>query len=256
MNRTFSDIRWIWWREMRHFTSQKVRISLTFIQPLIWLAFMGNMFQKMASIPGFPAPTYLDYMAPGVVVMVSLFGGVFGGMSIVWDRRFGYLQKLLAAPIARSAVVLGKMLAIATQTSAQSLIILSISLLLGVRFRAGPAGLLPFVLLVALAALAFAGISLSLGAVLTSHETLLAVTNFLTLPLMFTSNAMMPTNMMPIWLARVARLNPLSYAVSPLRFLFLRGCDWPGIATGVVVLGISAAILATLATTLFRRNIA
>ncbi|MCL6451735.1 MAG: ABC transporter permease [Acetobacteraceae bacterium] len=254
--RFWVDTWWVAWRELKHYVGQKVRIVITLIQPLIWLAFMGNMFQRVAMVPGFPAARYLDYMAPGIVVMVTLFGGIFGGMSIVWDRRFGYLNKLLAAPIVRSSVVTGKMLAVAVQTAIQALVVFAVALTMGVGFKAGPAGVPALVILAALLSLVFGGLSLALSAVLTTHEALMAVVNFITMPLMFTSNAMMPLSFMPAWLAAVARVNPLSYAIDPLRSLFLVGWDWWALAQGILVLGLAAAAMAALASALFRRSVA
>ncbi|HCW51578.1 MAG TPA: ABC transporter [Clostridiales bacterium] len=251
-----SDTWWVAWREIKRFQRQKVRIVMILVQPFIWLALMGNMFERMAQVPGFPADSYLDYMAPGVVTMVTLFGGIFGGMSIVWDRRLGYLNKLLAAPIARSAVVSGKMLAVGLQTGVQVAVIFVIAMLMGVSFKTGPLGALTVILLAVLLSLVFAGISLSFSAVITSHEALMAVVNFLTMPLMFTSNAMMPLSFMPSWLQMIAKLNPLSYAINPMRSLFLTGWNVQELLTGVVVLALAGLALGHVATCLFRRSLA
>lgn len=227
---------------------------LLLVQPIIWLAFMGNMFQRVAAVPGFPAPSYLDYMTAGIIVMVSLSGGIFGGISIVWDRRFGFLYKLMAAPISRGSIVMGKMLAIAVQTVFQSFVIFLLARLMGVGFHGGAGGVLLLLLLALLLSQVSAGLSLSLGAVITSHEALIATTNFLTLPLLFTSEAMMPRAFMPGWLAQVAAYNPLSYAVSPMRSLFLSGIDWRLVGEGIAVLASLASGLGCLATVLFRRG--
>ncbi len=257
MKRTFlSDTWWVAWRELKHFVGEKVRIFMILVQPFIWLVLMGNMFQKMAALPGFPAKSYLDYMAPGVVTMVTLFGGIFGGMSIVWDRRLGFLNKLLAAPIARSAVVTGKMLAIAIQTAVQATIIFVIARIMGVHFVTGVPGAVMVVVLAALLSSVFAGISLSFGAVIRSHEALMAVMNFFTMPLMFTSNAMMPLDFMPSWLQTVARINPLSYAINPMRSLFLTGWNGRELVTGVVVLAVVALAFGMIATRFFKRSMA
>ena len=254
MGRTFlADTWWVAWRELKHFLGQKVRIFMTLIQPFIWLALMGNMFEKMAQVPGFPAKSYLDYMAPGVVTMVTLFGGIFGGMSIVWDRRLGFLNKLLAAPIARSAVVSGKMLAIAVQTAVQAFIIFVIARLMGVHFATGFFGMVMVIVLAALLSLVFAGISLSFGAAIKTHETLMAVMNFFTMPLMFTSNAMMPLSFMPSWLQAIAKVNPLSFAINPMRSLFLTGWNAHELVSGVLVLSLVSLAAGWVATRLFRR---
>jgi len=251
-----ADTWWVCWRELKHFSREKIRILMILIQPLIWLTLMGNLFQRIASVPGFPSESYLDYMAPGIVVMVTLFGGIYGGMSIVWDRRLGFLYKLLAAPISRSSVVAGKLLAIVVQTGGQALVIFAIALALGVDFKGGVLGVGGVLLLASLLSSVFAGISLSLGAVLTSHQTLIAVVNFLTMPMMFTSSAMMPLEFMPSWLRAVASYNPLTYAVGPMRTLFLSGWDLGAVAGGVAVLATCGLAAFALASVLFRRSIA
>ena len=257
MKKTFlADTWWVAWREWKHFTGQKVRIIMILVQRFIWLVLMGNLFTRLADLPGFPANNYLDYMAPGVVTMVTLFGGIFGGMSIVWDRRLGFLNKLMAAPISRSAVVSGKMLAIALQTAIQVCIIFVIALLMGVSFKTGVLGFVMVVVLACLLSLVFGGMSLAFGAMITSHEALMAVMNFFTMPLMFTSNAMMPLAFMPDWLQKVAKVNPLSYAINPIRTLFLTGWNGRELIQGVVVLIIVAFAFGFLASRMFKRSLA
>ena len=103
------DIWSVCWRELKRFSRQRARIAATIIQPMIWLIFMSNTFAGVGKLPGFPTSSYLEYMAPGIVVMSTLFGGVFGGLSVVWDRRFGFLNKMLASPIGRSSIPVGKL---------------------------------------------------------------------------------------------------------------------------------------------------
>lgn len=255
MNRFLRDTYWVFWREIKHLFRQRFRILMTIIQPVIWLALMGNVFQKVARIPGFPADSYLNYMAPGIVVMVTLFGGVFGGMTLIWDRRLGFLQKLVAAPISRTSIIFGKMLSIAVQSVFQVTIIFVMAVIMGVEFSAGAGGFLVMLTLASLLCLVFAGISLSLGSISSSHETLIAAANLLTLPMMFTSNAMMPLEMMPDWLSNIAQHNPITYAVNPIRALFLTGYDWPAIFNAGLMLGLSTLLLTGLAVFLFQKNL-
>jgi ABC-2 type transport system permease protein len=248
------DSWWIAWRELKHFAGQKVRVLLLLVQPFVWLVLMGNLFARVAAVPGFPAPSYLDYMTAGIIVMVSLSGGIFGGISVVWDRRLGFLYKLMAAPISRGSIVAGKMLAIGLQTVFQVTVIFLLARIMGVGFAAGPEGLALLLVLALLLSQVFSGLSLALGAVITSHEALVAVTNFLTLPLIFTSEAMMPRTFMPEWLAGVAAYNPLSYAVGPMRHLFLKGIAWELVGRGMVVLAALALGFGFLATQLFKQG--
>jgi len=114
-----SDVAYVAWREVVKFFRAKTRPLVTVIQPLIWLGLMGNMMQGLTQSPFIEkllgTGSYLAFMTPGIIVMTVLSGGVFAGMSIVWDRRIGYLEKLLAAPISRAAIPLGKMVAAAVQ---------------------------------------------------------------------------------------------------------------------------------------------
>jgi ABC-2 type transport system permease protein len=192
-------------------------------------------------------------MTPGVILMTVLFGGVFSGLSIVWDRRIGYLEKLMAAPISRGAIPLGKMLAASLQGGVQVLIIVLIAAAFGVRFATGPAGVL-IVLLVAMTfGLILSGLSLSLAARIKSQEALMAVVNFLTMPLMFTSTALFPKEAMPTWLAVIAKFNPVTHAVTPMRELVLSGWNWGHMAPGLAVTAGLALASALIAQHVFRR---
>ena len=253
-NTVIQDSWWVAWREMKHLTREKIRIVFTLVQPVIWLVLMGNMFRRIADVPGFPASSYLDYMAPGIVLMTTLFAGMFGGMTIIWDRRFGYLEKMLAAPISRASIVVGKAAAITFQATAQAMMIFLLALAFGAHFAAGWSGAIVLLLLAALICAFFAAFSLALGIVLKRFETLMVIVNFLTLPLMFSSNAMMPTSFMPGWLASVSRFNPVSYAIEPMRSLFIVGWDAPLVAQGTATLAVLAFAMTVVATQLFRRS--
>ncbi len=253
-----ADCWWIAWRELKHFARLRPRILASVVQPLLWLTLMGNMLQRAASIPGFPAERYLDYMAPGVMVMSTLFGATTAGLGLALDLRLGYLQKLLAAPVDRLAIAAGKALAAGLQAALQGGLIFLVALALGARFAAGPAGVPLLLLLTFLPGVLFAALALSFAAWVRSHEGLMPVLNLIVLPLVFTSNVIMPASLMPAWLAALARVNPVSFAVGPLRALFLGGAE-PGRAgaaavEAVVVLAVLAAATTALAGHLLARH--
>ena len=192
-------------------------------------------------------------MTPGIILITVLFGGVFAGMSIVWDRRIGYLEKLLAASISRAAIPFGKMVAAAVQSGFQGLLILLIAVGLGVRFATGIPGAV-FALFVAMVfSLILSGFSLTLASRIKSQETLMAVLNFFTMPLMFTSNALFPKEAMPSWLAAVAQINPVTHAVSPIRAVLLFGWNWSSIWVSLVVIGGLAVLMMIVAGQSFLR---
>ena len=248
------DIWSVCWRELKRFSRQRARIAATIIQPMIWLVFMSNTFAGVGKLPGFPTSSYLEYMAPGIVVMSTLFGGVFGGLSVVWDRRFGFLNKMLASPIGRSSIPVGKMLASALQSTFQSSIILGAALLMGVKCVTGPLGILASISIAMLLCLLLSAISLSLGAVIKTHETLMVLMNFLTMPLIFTSSALFPPSYMPSWLAAIARWNPLSFTVDSIRTILIDGWSIT-IIPKIAVLASLTLSVTFIATLLFNRSV-
>ncbi|MDH7577922.1 MAG: ABC transporter permease [Bacillota bacterium] len=258
--RLLSDVYWVFWREMKRFFLQRSRLVMAVVQPVVWLVLMGNAMSGLTRNPVaarmLGTGNYLDFMVPGVMIMTALFGGVFGGTSVLWDRRLGFLNKMLTAPIYRAAIPLGKLLSLMVQSWSQVIIIVVIALILGVHIVTGLPGVLFMLLLASLFGVIMGGISLSLASMLKSIEALHAIMNFLTLPLMFTSNAMFPTQAMPVWLRRIADVNPLSYAVAPMRTVAMKGWIWQDLWVGLVALTLLAAVSTAVAIRQFHRSIA
>jgi len=234
-------------RELKKYFRQKTRLIMTLVQPFIWLVLMGNMMSGLTNNP-FAAKmlgtgNYLTFMTPGIILMTVLFSSIFSGMSIVWDRRIGYLDKLLAAPIRRGSIPFGKTIAAMVQGGIQAVIIIVIALFLGVRFKTGLMGIIVILIVAMLFSLILAGISLALSAKIKTIETLMAIINFFMMPLMFASNALFPLKVMPHWLKIIAKANPITYAVEPMRTLTVTG--WSNsILTGIgIILVIDAFVL-------------
>jgi ABC-2 type transport system permease protein len=259
MKLLLSDIYWVFWREIKKFSQQKARLLMVIIQPLIWLVLMGNSMAGLTRNPQaaemLGTGNYLDFMTPGIMIMTALFGGVFGGITIVWDRRTGYLNKMLAAPIYRAAIPLGKLLSIGLQTMLQALIIVIISLFLGVQFKTGILGVMALLLISGVFGIIMGGVSLSLSSRIKSMETLMAVSNFLTMPLMFTSNAMFPTTAMPAWLKAIAMVNPVTYAVQAMRTISTQGWIWNDIWPALVALTVILGLIVALSIRLFSKSV-
>ncbi len=125
-----------------------------------------------------------------------------------------------------------------------------------VSFNTGIGGFLVMLSLGGFLCLVFAGISLSLASISSTHETRIAAVNLLTMPMMFTSNAMMPLEMMPKWLSKIANYNPITYAVDPIRALFISGYDWNAISTAAIMLGLFSFFFTGMSVYLFRKNVA
>jgi ABC-2 type transport system permease protein len=217
------DSYYVAWRELKKYFRQKTRMIVTVIQPFLWLVLMGNAMSGLTNNPMaaqfLGTGNYLTFMTPGVVLMTVMFSSIFSGTTVVWDRRFGYLDKLLAAPIKRGAIPFGKMFAAAVQGLIQAVIIIIVALLFGVRFVTGLTGILVMFLIAMLLSFILAGFSLALSVKIKTIETLMAVINLFMMPLMFASNALFPINVMPKWLQIIAKVNPVTYAIVPMRDL-------------------------------------
>lgn len=250
---------YVYWREMRRFWRQPTRVAVTMIQPALWLTLMGNSLNEATSrIPQIRlilgAPDFMTYMTAGVICMATLFSGVYSGMSVLWDRRIGYLDKMLASPIPRSAIPQGKMLAAAVQNALQLASLLVVARLFGVRVVTGWAGILVIAGLSTALSLCVSAASLALAARVRTQETFIALVSCLALPLIFTSTVVFPTALMPRWLAAAAIWNPLSYAVRPMRRLISYGWLWNELYASSATIAILAVLLGGLAALQFHRH--
>ncbi len=250
---------YVLWREMKRLFRQRTRILMYIFQPLIWLVLMGNMMSGLTANPYaselLGVDNYLIFMTPGVMAMSALFGGVFSGISIIWDRRLGYLHKMLTSPIPRFCIPVGKIWAIMVQVIFQMMIIITIAYALGVRFATGIPGAMAMLIFSALFASVMGGISLSISTSIKAPETLFTVVNFLTMPLIFSSNAMFPVGAMPSWLQVISTYNPVSYAVAPMRTLATEGWIWPDLFTGLGMLLLLNLIVLILAYHRFEKKL-
>lgn len=221
-------------------------------QPLFWLLLFGQLFKRMAELPGFPAENYLQFFAPGVIVMNVLFGSAYAGMDMIEDITSGVLNKMLVTPVSRPALILGSLLSSFLGLAVQVLVIFGIAGLMGLRMATGFVGVLLATVIVGLLSLGLSGLSNALALLTKHHDPVIITVNFLTTPLMFVSSAMMPLQLAPKWLQTAARFNPINYAVRAVRALVITGYDWATILPGLLVLGGFTSLGATLATLAFR----
>jgi ABC-2 type transport system permease protein len=170
-------------------------------------------------------------MAPGVIILTAIFTSIFGGVNTLWDRRYGFMNKALTSPISRSSIALGKMSAISLISALQASLILGIALAIGVTFP-NPLMIVPIMAIVILFSLGFSGISVIVAATAKSQETFWGMINFLGMPLFMISPALFPLELLPDWLATIAKLNPVTYTVLLVREMM----------TGVTEGGISALL--------------
>lgn len=210
-------------RDLVKWYKNPIQLFISLIQPVVWLGLFGKAFN-------FPVPTqvlgtaggYFSYLGAGMLSFIILFTAAFAGMSVVWDRRFGFMNKALSTPVGRGAVVTGKVLQSVIRSLVQAAIVLGIAVALGMdtaNFTVlSVAG--SFVILFCMA-FGLSSLFVMLALRSADWQTQMAVINLLNLPLLFASNAMLPVATMPGWLQSVVKVNPVSYANDAVRQMLL-----------------------------------
>jgi ABC-2 type transport system permease protein len=195
------------------------------IQPLLWLILFGALFQNApAGIFG-AGQNYTQFLGAGVIVFTAFGGALNAGVPVIFDREFGFLNRLLVAPLtSRFSIVLASSLFIVSLALVQTAVIVGADYAFGAGIPNGP-GLAVVALIVGLLVLGFTALSLGLAFAMPGHQQLLALIFLVNLPLIFSSTALAPLSFMPTWLRWVASLNPLTFAIEPIRHLY-RSNDW------------------------------
>ncbi|MCU0552356.1 MAG: ABC transporter permease [Leptolyngbya sp. Prado105] len=195
------------------------------IQPLMWLILFGALFQNAPQGLFGNQVNYGQFLGAGVIVFTAFGGALNAGLPVMFDREFGFLNRLLVAPLAsRFSIVMASAIFITTLSLIQTAAIIVMSAFLGAGLPSA-IGLALVALIVLLLVVAVTALSLGLAFALPGHIELLAVIFVTNLPLLFASTALVPLSFMPNWLQVVATLNPLSYAIEPIRYLYLHP-DW------------------------------
>jgi len=214
----------LWLREVKRYLRDRVRIVSSFVTPLLWLVIFGTGVRLSLPYPGL---NYQQYIFPGIIGQTLLFTSMFMGISVLWDREFGFMKEILVAPISRTWVFLGKMIGDSTDAVIQGIIVFVLGLLLGIKLNIFTfLELLPIMLLVTFG---LVSIGLTLASFMGSLEGFGTIQSFINLPLFFLSGALFPLRgaSIPNWLQIASRLNPLTYAVDALRNVILGGAWTP-----------------------------
>jgi ABC-2 type transport system permease protein len=208
--------------EVRKLLHDPTELITRAVQPVLWLGVFGEAMSKIRAIPtgGY---TYLQFITPGILAQSVTFIAIFYGLSIIWERDMGLLQKLLVTPTPRMALVWGKMISAGIRGLSQAVIVFLFSLLLSVHLRFTPLVILGVVAITMLGAGFFTGMSMIMASIVKTRERFMGVGQVVTLPLFFASNAIYPIDIMPRWLQIVANVNPMSYMVDGLRALLVTG---------------------------------
>jgi ABC-2 type transport system permease protein len=247
-------------RALRTLSRQPAYAAFTLVQPVIWLLLFGQLFKSVVHIPGFSlgSGSYLEFITPGVIVMTALFSSTWAGTVYVEDMNRGVMDRLLASPVRRGAMMAGTLAYQAITTVLQTLVVFGLAFVTGTRFPGGAAGIGVTLLAAVLIAVILASLSNALALLLRQQEALIGISQFLVLPLVFVSSAIMDTRLSPAWVQHVARYNPVDWAVVASRQTLSAGSQWGAVwpRLGLLVaLALTMAWLATRAFGSYQRSI-
>jgi len=204
----------IWLREVIRYFRAKERIIGSIMQPMLWFLIFGAGLGAAIQFKDLGI-NFMAFIAPGIVTMTLLFTSVFSGVSVIWDREFGFLKEILVAPVSRVSIVLGKALGGATTAVFQGLVIIALAMLFGAPISL--ASILMMLPLMVLISVGFVCMGLTIASLMDTMEGFQLVMNFLVQPMFFLSGVFFPINSLPEWLRYFVYINPMTYAVESMR---------------------------------------
>ena len=204
----------LWLREVKKYFRSKSRIIGALGQPILFLIAFGYGFQSIFQKAG--GGNYIEFLAPGIILMSVLFTGIFSGINLIWDREFGFLKETMAAPVSRFSIILGKTLGGATVALIQGIIVFILTLIIGFKITHYWLLIIAF-LFVFLVSLLFTSLGTTIASMLEDMQGFQLIMNFLVMPIFFLSGALFPLTGLPKALKIVARIDPLTYGIDGLR---------------------------------------
>lgn len=241
-------------RSVRALLRQPAFAAITLVQPVIWLLLFGQLFRSVVHIPGFSSASgsYLEFITPGVIVMTALFSSAWAGTVYIEDMDRGVMDRLLASPVRRGAMIVGTIAYQALTTVVQTLVVFGIAYATGARFPGGIAGIGVTLLAACLVSVVIASFSNAIALLVRQQEALIGISQFIVLPLQFLSSAVMDTRVSPAWVRHVAQYNPVDWAVVASRQALSADTAWGAVLPRLGFLTLLAVVLAGLATRAFR----
>lgn len=232
----------LWLRELKRFSRAKSRVVGALAMPLFFLAFLGLGFRKMM-IPGVPEGVgYVSFLVPGILGMSLLFSSTFGGLSVLWDKEFGFLKEIMVAPVTRVSIVLGRLAGGVTTTLVQGILIMGVSFLMG--FKINSIMSLPLaIVFMALISISFLGLGLIFASKMKDMQGFNIVFNFVIFPLFFLSGALYPLENFPQWLRYISYIDPLTYGVDGLRGVLIGVSSFSVLFDLVMMIAISLMMI-------------
>ena len=226
----------VWQRDLIRFRSDRIRIITSLVQPLLFLFVLGSGLQQLssASTHGVNLKTFIY---PGVLALAVMFTAMFSAASIVWDREFGFMREMLVAPVSRASIVIGKCFGGATVASFQGVILLALAGAVGVPYK--PAVILGLFGLMLLLAFTITAFGVMVAARIKQMQAFMGVMQMIVMPMFFLAGALYPVTNLPAWLAVLNRLDPLTYAVDPMRRLVFNHLDISSAARETLAPGVT-----------------
>jgi len=229
-------------RYLRALLRQPAFVVITLVQPVIWLLLFGALFESVTEIPGFGGGSYVDFLTPGIVVMLAVSSAGWTGMAFIDDMDRGVMDRMLVSPAWRGALNLGNVAQAVLSVVIQTVVIVLLALALGADYANGVGGVLVLILVAALLAAAFASLSNGLAVLARQRETLIGAVSLVLLPLTFLSSALMQPSLAPGWIRAIATVNPVNWASDAARSAAMGSFDW-GLVAGRVGLLVALVVL-------------
>lgn len=248
MNPELLAIYYLWKREMIRFFRSKSRVIGSIGMPFFFLVMLGFGLGGVVSLEG--GENYLDFVAPGILGMVLLFGSVFSGVIVLMDKQFGFLKETLVAPVRRESIVLGKALGGASTAVVQGILMLIVMALMGVTIPLS--SILPMIAIMFLVSAAFVSVGIALASMMDDMHGFQLIVNFLIFPLFLFSGAIFPLDSVPEIIRLISYLDPLTYGVDALRLVILGSSRFP-IALDLGIISCFLAATTLIAAYLFRK---
>ncbi len=240
MRRELKGIYTIWVRELTKFYRERIQFASAMTTPILWLiVFGGGMGINLRT--GVITSEYRAFIFPGIVGMTLLFTSMRSGISVIWDREFGFLKEILVAPISRTTIVFGKAMGGATNAVTQGTMMLLLSFVVGVHVT--PLGFIVILPIMLLISLGFDGFGLFIASIIDSFEGFQTIMSFIIMPTFFLSGALFPLTNAPGWLKTLSLFNPLTYGVDAIRGIILNEGQFPIYYDVIVLLGFSSFVL-------------
>jgi ABC-2 type transport system permease protein len=209
----------LWLRDMKRFMRSPSRIVGSITLPVLILVGLGAGFGR-SRVPGIDSVNYLSFLVPGMIGMTILFGGVFSGMSVLWDRQYGFLKEIMVAPVPRTAIVIGRIASGSTTGIIQATIVALFATVIGFALPSLPRFMLALMFMVLISVI-FTGIGLIFASRMKDEQGFGLIMNFLIMPFLFLSGAFAPVGNLPVWVRAISYVDPLTYGIEGLRAALL-----------------------------------